>query len=292
MRTKIWMLGAVVGTLITGRASAQTASSSSSAQATTQSSTQPERITVPFRDASRPRTLNVELINGGITIRGYDGKDAIIETTGSDGRRDRDRDRRSGNVPEGMHRIDNVGGSLDIVEDNNVIRVKGGISRHVDVVIQVPTQTSLSLKTLNGGGITVENISGEIDADNLNGPITVTNASGSVLAHSNNGKIVVSLNKVVPDKAMSFSTLNGEIDVTLPPDVKANVRMRTGNGDIYTDFDMKMDSTGNASVVEDGRNRGGRYRVRLDRSMTGTINGGGPEMQFSTLNGRILIRKK
>jgi hypothetical protein len=37
---------------------------------------------------------------------------------------------------------------------------------------------------------------------------------------------------------------------------------------------------------------GGRYRVLFDRGTNGTINGGGPEMQFTTFNGRILIHKK
>ena len=42
------------------------------------------RITVPFSDPSRPHTLKVGLINGGITVKGYDGKDAIIESRGGD----------------------------------------------------------------------------------------------------------------------------------------------------------------------------------------------------------------
>ena len=41
-----------------------------------------DRITVPFSDPSRPHTLKVHLINGGITVKGYEGKDAIIETRG------------------------------------------------------------------------------------------------------------------------------------------------------------------------------------------------------------------
>ena len=249
---------------------------------------QPDRVTVPFRDASRPRTLTVNLMNGGVTVKGYDGKDAIIESSSRGG----DRRRRSSNVPEGMRRIDSLSGGLDVTEENNVITVHGGMSRSVDLTIQVPVQTSLNLKTLNGGSIVVENISGEIDAENLNGSVTVTNASGSVLAHSMNGKITVSLNKVTPDKSMSFSTMNGNIDVTLPADVKAKLKMKTENGEIYTDFDIRLDPSGNQPVVDDQRKSGGRYRVRIDKAMYGSINGGGPEMQFVTYNGNILIHKK
>jgi DUF4097 and DUF4098 domain-containing protein YvlB len=126
----------------------------------------------------------------------------------------------------------------------------------------------------------------------MNGAVTVTNASGSVIANSMNGKINVALNRVTPGKSMSFSTMNGTIDVTLPADVKANLKLKTDNGEIYTDFDVKLDGTSHPPVVEDQRKSGGRYRVKVDKAMYGSINGGGPEMQFVTYNGNILIHKK
>jgi hypothetical protein len=248
-----------------------------------------DRVTVPFRDPSKPGTLHVDLINGSVTVRGYDGKDAVIESTG----KGRDRVRRHAHdVPPGMHRIDNAGSGLDVVEDNNVISIKGGIMNSADIVIQVPRQTSLNLKSINGGKIRVENISGEVDAENLNGGIEVTNASGAVVAHSQNGKITASLSQVAANKSMSFVTMNGTVDVTLPADVKANLRMKTENGEIWSDFDIKLDQTARAPVVDDQRKSGGRYRVRLDKSMYGSINGGGPELIMQTFNGSILIHKK
>jgi len=252
----------------------------------------PERLTVPFSDPSRRGTLSVNLIHGSVTVKGYDGKDAIVEWTphGGTGRSDRNRDRSRDPVPSGMHRIDTGQAGPDVREENNNIVVRGSLSGG-DVVIQVPLQTALSLKSLNGS-IVVENISGEIDASNLNGPVTITNASGAVLAHTMNGKITVSLTQVVPDKSMSFSTMNGEIDVTLPSAAKARLKMKTDHGEIYTDFDVKTDAAGPAPIIEDTRSKSGRYRVRVDRSVYGSINGGGPEMQFTTYNGRITIRKK
>jgi hypothetical protein len=41
---------------------------------------------------------------------------------------------------------------------------------------------------------------------------------------------------MAPDKAVSFTSMNGEIEVHLPADSKANVRFRTQNGSILTDF--------------------------------------------------------
>ena len=35
----------------------------------------------------------------------------------------------------------------------------------------------------------------------------------------------------------------------------------------------------------------GKYRISFDRFLTGSINGGGPEITFNTFNGDIYIRK-
>jgi len=244
-----------------------------------------DKITVPFRDPSGAKTLKVSLQNGSVSVRGYEGKDAVIESSG----RMSSRSRRPSNVPEGMHRIDIGGMGLDVTEEGNVINVVGTTGH---VTIQVPMQTSLVLRSVNGGAITVENISGSIDANHTNGSITITNVSGSVLANTTNGKVTVSLNKVSPDKAMSFTSFNGTVDVTLPGDVKANVMMKTNNGEIWSDFDIKLSASGKPPVVEDSRSKNGKYRVHVDHAMYGSINGGGPEMQFVTFNGNILIHKK
>jgi len=255
-----------------------------------------QKVTVPFRDASRPRKLIVETLDGSITVKGSSGNDAVFEVTGRDsasriGRGGRGRGEDS-SVPAGMHRIGDNGADWEITEENNVIHAGSGVGRSSSVTIQVPVETSVSLNTVNGSRITIDNISGEIEVNATNGSVTITNASGSVVANSVNGKVTVEMNKVTPGKAMSFSTLNGSIDVTLPADVKANLKMKADQGNMYTDFDVKEDSSAHAPQVEDNRKNGGRYNVRLDRTTYGTINGGGPEIQFTTFNGNIRLHKK
>jgi DUF4097 and DUF4098 domain-containing protein YvlB len=248
-----------------------------------------DRITVPFTDPSRPHTLKVHLLNGGITVKGYDGKDAIIETRGgSSGEHER---RRVPRTAEGMKRIENTALGLTAEEEDNVLTIGMRPNRDTDIQIQVPVNTSLKLSCVNGGDINVDRISGEIEVNNVNGGVTLTNVSGSVIAHALNRNVVVKLNQITPDKSMSFSSLNGDIDVTLPADTKARVKLKTDNGEIYSDFDVRMDASSRQPVVEDGRPNRGKYRVRLDRAMYGTINGGGPEFQFQTFNGNVYIRK-
>src|SRR5271154_1967452 len=135
MRKRIWIIGAALGTLLLGQDTA-------------------DRVTIPFRDAGKARSLVVNVMNGGMTVRGYDGKDAIVEANPRGGEKVH---RSRTDVPSGMHRIDNMSAGLDIVEDNNVIKINGGMTHSVDLLIQVPMETALNLKTLNGGKIIVEN---------------------------------------------------------------------------------------------------------------------------------------
>ena len=109
-----------------------------------------------------------------------------------------------------------------------------------------------------------------------------------------NGRIVATLAQVSAAKASSFSSMNGSIEVTLPADLKARLKMKTDHGEIYTDFDVKVESvTGSTTFATNGGGKsGGGALPHTDRTLYGTINGGGPEMQFTTYNGRIVIRKK
>jgi len=100
----------------------------------------------------------------------------------------------------------------------------------------------------------------------------------------------VTMKRVTPEKAMSFTSLNGNVDVTLPADLKANVKLRTDNGEVLTDFDVQLRASA-TPVIQDNRSRGGRIRIEVDRNILGSINGGGPDFTLQTMNGNIYIRK-
>jgi hypothetical protein len=259
-----------------------------------------DRLAVPLTDPSRPALVKAGLLNGGITVRGYEGKEVIVEArvrADGDGNEneedddDHDRDRKRQSKKQGMRRIPITSSSLSVEEENNVIKIDvGSMNRTIDLTIQVPVKTSLKLSSVNDGDIKVENVQGEIEVNNTNGAVTLTNVWGSVVAHALNDDVVVTLTKVEPDKSMAFTSLNGDIDVTLPPDVRCRVKMKSDNGDLYSDFDIRMEAQ-TKKVEQDTRQKGGKYKVQLEKAMYGSINGGGPEFQFATFNGDIFIRK-
>jgi DUF4097 and DUF4098 domain-containing protein YvlB len=248
-----------------------------------------EKVTIPLHDPSRPVRVHAHMMTGGINVRGGDVKDVTVEV------RSRSKDRRESRPDraDGMKRLELPGSAgLDVTEDDNLVNIKTtSMNRAADLTITVPRRSSLQLKCLNDGDIYVEQVDGEIDADDLNGKVTIKNVSGSVVAHSLNGSVLVTMDRIDSGKPMSFSTLNGDIDVTLPGNLKANVLMKTDNGEIYSDFEVKL-SAPTITHTDSGRQPDGTYHLRLDHALRGTIDGGGPEFQFNSFNGQIYIRKK
>jgi hypothetical protein len=227
------------------------------------------------------------LKSGGITVKGYDGKEVVIEA--------RLRNRKSspdttGEQGEKSKVIDAGATRLTVEEENNVVTIGAGPSdRPIDFIIQVPHKTSLNLGCMTDGAIVVEGVEGEIEASNQGGPVTLTNVAGVVVAHSGNGKLLVQLSKVAPDKPMSFSTLAGNIDVTLPSEIKANLRLDVQQGKIESDFDVVL--APRKPIVGDRPRTDEKYRAVFEPRVVGTINGGGAEMVFKIINGNLYIRK-
>jgi hypothetical protein len=249
-----------------------------------------DRVTVPLTNPAQPATVKANMISGSITVKAGTGRDVII--SGSETQRLKDKLKDKDGVPPGMKRIGGQPG-LDVEEDHNVVTITtGGRGEGGDFVIEVPVNTNLQLKTINGGLIDVTGVNGDHEIENINGSIHLTDVSGSVVAHTQNGGITASLDHITGNKPMSFTSMNGKVDVTLPAETKARLRMRSDNGSIYSDFDVKLEADANKPVIEDTRNQNGRIRISIDHAVTGTINGGGPEYTFQTMNGNILIHKK
>ncbi|EDY82157.1 hypothetical protein VDG1235_1777 [Verrucomicrobiia bacterium DG1235] len=243
-----------------------------------------DRLSIPFRNDSQKR-LEANLLNGGITVVGYEGEEAIVEAK----RRNFEKESVSNN---GMRMIQLPSTGLFAEEFNNQIKVgSNALKATVDITIKVPFETSLSLNCVNKGDILIENITGEIEVQNVNGAITINNSSGAVLAHALNRDIVVTLNEVYPDKPMSFTSLNGDIDLTIPADTKAELKLQTFNGKIMSDFDIDVEARDKSPKITDGRPEGGRYRLEFEKAFYGSINGGGPQFIINTHNGVISIRK-
>ncbi|HEY2014437.1 MAG TPA: DUF4097 family beta strand repeat-containing protein [Bryobacteraceae bacterium] len=243
-----------------------------------------DRVVVPARNTSHPRVVNANSTHGSITVKTYSGKDVIVETPSSsrEGRHNNDQ------TVDGLRRIDLPSRGLVVEEEDNVINIRAGSSGPENLVITVPVDTSVHLRSTHGN-VEADGVHGEVEVTTTNGQVSASNISGTVVASSTNGSVKVSMDRVDPGKPISFSTVNGSVDVTLPADLKANIKLRAVRGAIYSDFEMKL--TGGQPATTNG-GADGKFRVEFDRTVYGTINGGGTEASFYSVNGRITIRKK
>lgn len=244
-----------------------------------------EQLTVALSEPGKPYKLNVDLVSGSIKVMAYEGKDVIIDAQ-TDATKDK------GETRNGMRRIP-TGGGLDVTarQKNNTVDVTtGNPNKNVTLTIKVPHgANNIKLHTVNGGNITASDISGDIEVINVNGAIKLTNVSGSVVANTVNGNVVVTLKSIDPKAAMAFTTLNGNVDVTFPASLKANVKLRSDMGEIYTDFDMV--ATKGAAPKSTKTVKDGMYHIQIEDWVNGAINGGGPELLMKNMNGNIYLRK-
>jgi hypothetical protein len=245
-----------------------------------------DQLTIALSAPTKPGTLHVKLVSGSINVVGYSGKEVVIEAAAGTGGRKRN-DEPS--APGGMRRV-STGNGFDISaqEENNHVHVRTDSWRApVNLVIKVPQRFSLQISTVQNGDVVVENVSGELEVNNVNGGIQLNQVSGSAVATTVNGPITASFREVSAGTPMAFSTVNGKVDLTLPPKTKASLKLKSDRGEIYSDFDLvterketRASSSGN-----------GMYRLSVDDWTYGKLNGGGAEIMLKSLQGNLYIRK-
>jgi len=245
-----------------------------------------ETLTVPLSSPGKPYSLKVHLVTGSIKVVGYEGKDVIVNVSP---RKNEDED-RSEDTKNGMKRI-SVSGGYEVTAkeaDNTVTVNTGNPNKALDLELKIPQDVKLKIGTVNDGDVSVENVSGELEVNNVNDKITLTNISGSVVANTVNGDVTVTFKTIDPKAPMAFSTLNGDVNVTLPADTKANLKLKSDNGDVFSDFDIDIDKT--PSKI-DKTTEPGMYKIKKDDWVYGKINGGGPEMMMKNMQGDIYVKK-
>jgi DUF4097 and DUF4098 domain-containing protein YvlB len=250
-----------------------------------------------FSNPDAPGFINVELFQGNVDITGYNGKEVIIDFTPPEGEsqdletipQPAHPDMEDEEVStEGLNKIKSSSFDITVAEEENKITIKSGsLMSNRDLSISVPYNCSLKISTVNGN-ISVKEVKGELEIATVNGKIDLDKITGSAIASTVNGLLRVLFSDVTPDTPMAFSTVNSHIDVTLPSDAKATLKMKTEFGDIYSNFDVEVKEE---QVKSDKSEKHGHHATNISNWTTAKINGGGPEFVFKSLNGNIHIRK-
>ena len=155
------------------------------------------------------------------------------------------------------------GGSYRMSSRNNDVQVAFSVS--------VPDGVHLDARNTNGV-VRVSGLSGDVTATTVNGNIEAE-STGLVSARTVNGRIDAAMS-ASPQEDLSFRTVNGRVRLALPDGVDADLSLRTVNGAIDSDFPV------------DVRGRWG------PRSASGQLGRGGPDIDVSTVNGGIELRRR
>jgi DUF4097 and DUF4098 domain-containing protein YvlB len=302
-----------------------------------------DHIAIPVSNPLKAITVKVSLSAGSISVTGYSGKEVLMDVQSwTETNRRPNRSAQPGGSTD-LKRISSPKTGLAVQEENNVVTIgNGAANQSMNLALHVPLKTKLVLD-MNGGGnisvnavegdvrinsetiqpnskgyvavrsshsgnIEVHQVKGDVEINSARGSVTLDKISGSAIAYVSKGDLRASFLYVKPGKPMSFSSMNGMIDVWLPPDIKANVTMQSAGGEVHSDFDVKIDSTIVAQTptslpqsrtrnprIRQSNQKNGNLRIQrsnqTSRTVIGKINGGGSEIQLKTYKGNIYIRK-
>jgi hypothetical protein len=202
--------------------------------------------TIKLSSPGKPATLRVDMPWADIHITGVDGDTVTVEST-------IDQKGAKETRSDGLRRLDDEV-SFELTEHENVVslRLAGDnpwANHDAEFKISMPRAMAIDVKTEAGGDLTVKNTEGDIEVSNMNGEVLLDGISGSTVVNTMNGEVRAIYAKA-PQKLVSITSMNGEVDLRVPADTKANVRLRTHNGSILTDFDesvLKTKSEGKGS---------------------------------------------
>ncbi len=244
-----------------------------------------EEIVIPLSSPNDRGTLEVNQIYGGIKVTGYDGKEVIVVAK-------QKRMKTTVKMKNGLRKIENNSMALEAEESDNYVEVhaqnyRGGDNNTMNLEIRVPRGFDLKLSSINDGDILVENVNGEFEVSNVNNDITLVAVSGSAVVDSVNGKITASFNQVSKNSKMVFTSFNEDVDVSLPSNTQADFKLRTAYGDIFTGFDVEFD-TSEPMIEKDSSKKS--YKVKLEKWVSGTANGGGSEIVLKSHSGDLIVR--
>ncbi len=197
-----------------------------------------------------------------LVIEGYSGKSVIIEAESGEGK-----------VPEkatGLRMVtsgglDNTGLSATVEEETTKVVTsinEKGEEKEEEIrvlninipntnklfknyVIKVPHGLTTRFRESEGvfwskkGALEIRSFEGELDVNCSGCNLDVSGFSGNIIAsNSYGGATRIEFSKLAQDKLTSINA-DGDLEVILPANTKANLRMSSQRGNVYTDFDLK-----------------------------------------------------
>jgi hypothetical protein len=227
----------------------------------------------------KDKQVLIQMFGSEVRVVGHSSDEVVIETKNYSA----PPARAQGLKPLYNQAEDNTNLGLSVTKDNNILKITKASRQGGHYTIRVPRNASVIYRETNwnGGNFTLSDVDGEVEIKLNNASATLTNVSGPVVANTTNGSINIKFSRLDQGKPSALSTINGAIDITLPAATKADFKLKSIQGEIYTDFDLNLPRDTKSDLP----------KVAGGNTIAGKVNGGGVEMNIRTINSDIFIRK-
>lgn len=233
-----------------------------------------------YKVAKSSGTLDIREVNS-VTIEGSTGNEIVFTSRGYD----KDHDGRASGLRaiSSLGLEDNTGIGLSVVDKGSVIEVQQLKKMDgPDVTIKVPKGVKIiySHTSPHGSEIEVKNFEGELEIATVHSGVVLTNPVGPMEIKTVHGDIEATLGNASLKSPIAITSVHGHVDVALPVATKANLRLSTSWGEIFVDPDFKIEIDRKGELV------------RYNDKVSGTINGGGLNIELASTHNNVYLRKK
>lgn len=143
----------------------------------------------------------------------------------------------------------------------------------MDMEVKLPRGTIVDASSVSGD-LVITGAEGDVRGTSVSGDVRLEGLHAtSVEARSVSGDVKVEVLSLAAGHGdLTFKSVSGDIEVTLPRDLDANVTMKSVSGDFNSDFPLTLDGRMNR------------------RSIEGRVGKGGRELQLTTVSGDVKLR--
>ncbi len=215
-----------------------------------------------------------------IAFEGHDGNEVIITTTAKSS--------KSSERAEGLRLIngsgleDNTGLGISVNTSNGntqMDEISKRSSRRYTVKIPKGIVLAYEHSTAYGSKVTFTDITNEIEVKTNHSGLILENVTGPMTVSTVHGKIEAVFGSVNQNGPVSIVSSHGLVDISLPSDTKADLKLSSNWGEIYSDMDIAIEKSNNLKSYS-------------SNVVKGTLNGGGVNFSVSSTHGNIYLRKK
>ena len=221
--------------------------------------TQEFHKTVPLNADGR---VSLNNINGDVEITGWAKNEVQIDVV----KTARDQQR----LDEARIDVNGSGSSVEI-ETHYPSHLMNNNPASVHYTLHVPQNARIDKIDLVNGALTVQKLSGEIDANLVNGKLRASDLAGSADLATVNGTIEANYTSLNNVREIKLGSVNGSVNLLLPQSPNADVDASTVNGSISTDFPLTVK---------------GHW---VGKNMSGTLGSGGVQIELNNVNGSIHV---